>query len=366
MTTSTLEDKVRFDIIRYANCWEDADILVDGLNIKEGGRYLSIASAGDNTFSIISRGAGRVIAVDLNATQIACTEIRAAAFKRLTYDELKAFIGVSQMRDRVKIYQKLRVDLSDESKNYWDANLKTISKGIIFAGKFEKYFGYFRKWILPFIHPRSRVKRLLADKSASEQHEFYNKHWNSWRWRFIFKLFFSRIMMGRLGRDPEFFNYVEGDVASRILARAEYALTELSTHDNPYLQFILNGHFNGVLPHYLRPENYKAIRENIDALELRKSTVAEVFKTDSDCRYDGFNLSDIFEYMSRDEYLRELELIAKHSNRGARVVYWNMLADRKHPQELHNILRPLTQTEDSLFAQDKAFFYKAFVIEEVK
>ncbi len=31
--------------------------------------------------------------------------------------------------------------------------------------------------------------------------------------------------MGRLGRDPEFFRYVEGSVAERILERVEYALT---------------------------------------------------------------------------------------------------------------------------------------------
>jgi len=28
--------KVAFDQIRYAQCWEDADILLEGLNINEG------------------------------------------------------------------------------------------------------------------------------------------------------------------------------------------------------------------------------------------------------------------------------------------------------------------------------------------
>ena len=49
------------------------------------------------------------------------------------------------------------------------------------------------------------------------------------------------ILVGRLGRDPEFFRYVQGSVSDRILSRARHALTVLPTHENPYLQFILNG-----------------------------------------------------------------------------------------------------------------------------
>jgi len=35
----------------------------------------------------------------------------------------------------------------------------------------------------------------------------------------------SRLMLGRLGRDPEFLRYVEGSVAARLLQRTPYAFT---------------------------------------------------------------------------------------------------------------------------------------------
>ncbi|MFL5754490.1 MAG: DUF3419 family protein, partial [Bacteroidia bacterium] len=44
-----LTERVNFEFIRYANCWEDADVLLEGLAPKNGGRILSIASAGDNS-----------------------------------------------------------------------------------------------------------------------------------------------------------------------------------------------------------------------------------------------------------------------------------------------------------------------------
>ena len=70
----------------------------------------------------------------------------------------------------------------------------------------------------------------------------------------LFRVFFSRFVMGRLGRDPEFFRYVEGSVSDRILSRTRHALTVLPTHANPFLAYILTGNYGDALPRYLRPE----------------------------------------------------------------------------------------------------------------
>ena len=54
-------------------------------------------------------------------------------------------------------------------------------------------------------------------------------------------MFFSRTVMGRLGRDPEFFRYVETDVAASILDRTRHALSVLDPAQNPYVYWILTG-----------------------------------------------------------------------------------------------------------------------------
>ena len=51
---------------------------------------------------------------------------------------------------------------------------------------------------------------------------------------------------------------------------------------------------------------------------------------------------------------------------GARLVYWNMMAPRRVPPEYAHRVRTLTGIEDRLKAQDKAFFYSDFVVEEVR
>ncbi|MDE7297020.1 MAG: BtaA family protein, partial [Clostridia bacterium] len=40
-----------FSLLRYANCWEDTDILLEGLQIRENEVGLSVASGGDNTLA---------------------------------------------------------------------------------------------------------------------------------------------------------------------------------------------------------------------------------------------------------------------------------------------------------------------------
>ena len=86
--------------------------------------------------------------------------------------------------------------------------------------------------------------------------------------------------MGRLGRDPEFFRFVEGSVSDRILARTKHALTEIATLDNPYLRYILTGNYLAAedataLPHYLRPENFENIRNISSYFEISLALAVE-------------------------------------------------------------------------------------------
>lgn len=360
-----IEDRARFDFVRYANCWEDADVLLKALAPREGGRYLSIASAGDNCLALLSASPAEVLAVDLNRAQLACLDIRRAAFSLLSHGELLAFLGVRSMENRRQTYQTLRNILSPAAMLFWDARLPAVEEGIIFYGKFENYFKVFRDYALPFIHQRKTVARLLTSKTRSEREMFYDEVWDTWRWRALFRLFFSRRVMGRFGRDPEFFRYVEGNVAGRILQRTRHALTVLETHSNPYLTFILTGHFGQALPFYLRRENFEAIRRNLSRLRIVHGSVDDALSQNSRIRFHGFNLSDIFEYMDETSFKGLLQNIRNGAEPGARLAYWNMLVDRQGSDHFAGNLRPLTDLANALFHEDKAFFYKRLVVEEV-
>ncbi len=361
----SIQLRTDFDFVRYANCWEDADILVDALQPGPGKRILSIASAGDNSLALLAEGA-EVVAADLNLAQLACLELRCAAFCHLDHGELLAFLGVRESDRRLQTYDRLQHDLSSAAQSFWNNHGEDVSSGIIHMGKFEAYFRTFRTRILPLIHSRKTVAKLLEPKTEAERTAFWNKSWNNWRWRMLLRVFFSPFLMGRMGRDPEFFRYVEGSIAAQVQQRARYAMTALPTDTNPYLQYIASGNFSTTLPRYLRIEHFEAIRSGLDRLTLFHGTVEQAAVEHGAEGFDGFNLSDIFEYVS-DETSRALYgTLLKHANVGARIAYWNTFVPRRCPTELTDLVDPLTEKSAEWFARDKAFFYGHFQVDEVR
>ena len=355
-----------FSFVRYAQCWEDADVLLEALDVGEGDVCLSIASAGDNSLSLLSGGPARVIAVDMNPAQLACLALRVAAYRTLEHNELLRLVGSEECDDRQALYRRCRGALEADARDFWDAHPHLIRAGIGSAGKFERYFAAFRTKVLPWIHPRHRVDRLLAGGTLDARRRFYVESWANRRWDLLFRRVFSRFVMGRMGRDPAFFRYVKGSVAERILSRTRHALTELDPAANPYLQWILTGRHTTALPHALRKESFDAIRENLDRLEWHPMSMEQLLAAEPELRVDCYNLSDIFEYMSDESFHQLLSTLVGRARNGARFAYWNMLVPRSRPPELADVLIPNSELAEQLHREDKAFFYSRFVVETVE
>jgi S-adenosylmethionine-diacylglycerol 3-amino-3-carboxypropyl transferase len=367
---SEIADRTDFTIIRYAQAWEDADVLLQALDVHPGDHCLSIASAGDNTLALLTKHPARVVAVDLSGAQLACLELRVAAFRLLSHRELLELMGSRPSRRRRDLYARCRPALGHRARTFWDGRPRDIARGIGGAGKLERYFAMFRRVVLPLVHRRATVRDLLRQKSLDERVRFFDERWNTWPWRLLCRVFFSRAVMGRFGRDPGFFRYVDGSVAQSVLDRTRYALTVLDPSTNPYAHWILTGTHGDALPYALRPEHFDTIRANLDRLELCHASIEE-FVSDELARgtrarrFDRFNLSDIFEYVSPGSHQGLLAALVRCSRPGARLAYWNLRVPRERPRHLAGRLRSLDALADSLHATDRAFFYSAFRVEEV-
>jgi len=366
LTRGSVASHVDFSAIRYAQCWEDADILLEGLDVQPGDVCLSIASGGDNTLALLSKRPSRVIALDVSPAQLACLELRVAAYRELAHGELLELMGSRPSTRRKALYRRCRSQLTPEVRRFWDARSDTIEAGIGSAGKFERYFKLFRERVLPLVHSRRAVEQLLrgADTLA-EREAFYEQRWDSWSWRAMFQIFFSRLVLGRAGRDSSFFRYVEGSVADRLLERVHMGLTEVNPAENPYVQWIITGRHTTALPYALRPEHFDTIREHLDRLEWQRVSLEEFLNRSEQNMIDRFNLSDIFEYMSQEHADHLFEQLAQAGRPGGRLAYWNMLVPRSRPAALAAQLHPLSELAHELHRKDKACFYRAFILEEI-
>ena len=357
---SRLQEKVDLNLIRYANCWEDADIMLEGVGSLAGKHVLCIASAGDMALSLTGAGAASVHGIDISPVQLYLTELKAIAFRYLEYEELLGFLGVQDSGHRNKYYTALSAHLSEGGKQYWDAHRKKIEKGLIGSGRFENYFTTFRKYFLPLVHSKAIVAALLQEKTDVEQSAFFERKWNTWRWKRLMQFFFSRKVMGKYGRDPEFLKHVDVPVAEYIRNKSEHHLRSAASCRNYLLHMIFTGRFGNGLPHYLRKENFAAIRQNIHRLTLSEMDAGEATGNRT---YDVYCFSNIFEYMSDQEFTAVAREWSFRIPSRARIAYWNLMAQRSFSEAEPDHYR-LDPVSNDLSGKDNGFFYSRFLVEE--
>ncbi len=364
MQSSEIATKAAFDHVRYAQLWEDADVLTQAMGDVQGGTLVSICSAGDNALALLTLDPAKVVVVDLSPAQIACVELRIGAFRALGHPEFLELMGARPSTRREDLLHRAIDTLEPDMQRFWrDLTEDVVAHGAGGVGKFERYFRIFRKRLLPLVHSQRTIDDIFVSRPKPEREVFLNQRFNTWRWRLLLNIFFSRFVMGRMGRDKAFFDHVEGSPAQHVARRIRHAAVDCDPAENPYLHWIMKGTHGRALPMTWRAEHYEMIRERLSRLNIRPGSLEAFVSTGE--KADGFNLSDIFEYMSPEVFQAVYGSILNASAPGARLVYWNMMAPRRVPPAFRDRVRTLTDVEDRLKAQDKAFFYSDFVIEEV-
>ena len=362
-----------FSRIRYAQGWEDPRCLERALNITADATVLSIAAAGDNSFALLLMGhdgPDRVISVDMNPAQCALVELKRAAIRTLDYDDLLRFLGVTNANGtRMTHYARLRSALPETARTYWDTQRDVITAGVIHAGKLESYFRIFRRRILPLLHRSSTIRSLLLEhREPAERAIFWDERVAHLRWNLILRAFCSPAVVGRLGRDPAFFEHVDmPDVGAYYLSRVRHASAVLDPSDNPYLHYIFLGNYTpgSAVPDYLNPTTIDTLRNRLDRLVVVCDELESYLQDAADDTFAAANLSDIFEWMSMDHFEHLLRTIARVCRPGARLAYWNNLVLRSRPESLAGTLAVHDGLAREIHHDDRSFFYRAFRVEEV-
>jgi S-adenosylmethionine-diacylglycerol 3-amino-3-carboxypropyl transferase len=351
----------------YSNCWEDAKVVTQALNIKSDNTYLSIASAGDNSLVMLANAPRFVLAVDKNPAQIACLDLKRAAIEHLSYSDTLAFLGITDSNSRLPIYRRIRNALSRFARRFWDTRPADIEHGVIHAGITERNFKRFRQLVLPLAISIRDRQQLLSDLPAVARRQLCDAVCSRLRFRYSMRTVFSRAMIAqfKIGAYSTFYHAENGTLAKTIVERVRQGLCAPGAHDNPFLTYIMTGSYGHTLPYYLKKQIFHRIKENINALRLFPGTILQALDRYRTHQFDGFNLSDIFEYMDRTEFHACVQQLLARASTGARLVYWNTLQSRDASQCFGDRLKTVDDLADILFQKNKSFFYDSLVINEV-
>lgn len=337
--------------INYSMVWEDDAVLIQGLGDRVEGRVLAIASGGDNVLALALAGA-QVDAVDLSAPQLALTELKLQSW-RLPYPQVLALFGLERADLAGAAYLQLRPHLSPPARSWWDANPSLFATGLLGIGRFERYLAAFRRRLLPLIHGAAAVDRWGALSDRAKRAQYYDEVWNNWRWRVLFQLFFSRPVMAALGRSPAQFAQVEGEVAAVLLRRVRRMFTAAPVAENRYAQWLLYEKWSDErsYPRWLTPEGQAALAEVAPRVTLHHGAIDAIAAARGP--YDGYALSDIWEYLDSPAVDALWAALGRASTPGARALWWELLVPRPAGGEFVE----MTELSSELSALDRVPFY---------
>ncbi|MDP6642172.1 MAG: DUF3419 family protein [Candidatus Nanoarchaeia archaeon] len=353
--------------ISYSMCWEDPLVLLQSLDISKGDNVLSIVSGGENILAILLKEPKKIMGIDIKKEQISLIKLKIVAIKNLEFEEFVRFIGFKPSKNRMQVFETIKKNLEKDEIEYWEKNLEIIGNGIIHCGKFEKYLSKFRNYCLPLIIPKKRINEFLLLNSLDQQKEFYLKYWNNWRFRFLFKLFFSRKGL-ESGRDKEYFKYSsKGEVSNYYLDRVKHGLTEVPIQTNLFMHYILTGTIP--IPFkdhpYLDESNFNKLKKLLknNKIEFVNEDIYQFLKKSKEKSFSKFNLSDVFEAKTQEEYEDILKEIKRVSKRNGKICYWNNLV-RRSKHQVNGIIQDKKFSEE-LYKKDRVHFYSRFVVEKV-
>jgi S-adenosylmethionine-diacylglycerol 3-amino-3-carboxypropyl transferase len=299
----------------------------------------------------------------MNPAQLFLIELKMCGLQTLDYHDFVGFIGAIPCLRRNQLYLFLRPSLSDGARRYWDAYQEAIQGGIIHCGKFEKYFAHFRRFILPLVHSQEKVQEILSLGSLNEQRTFYDQVWNNRKWRWLFRIFFGRFLLGHLGRDSAYFTHVElPSIAGELLQRIRRGMVEVPINDNYFIEYILTGRFRDLdrAHPYLREANFYRLKKSLASVRLVEAPLRQFLNTLPPGSISKFNLSDIFEYMPSSAFESALREILRACRAEAGLVFWTLFVPRFVPPLVRDRFNANNALSKELFVRDRTFFYGNF------
>ena len=358
--------KVFRDIL-YAQCWEDPEMDRIAFSIKSGDTVFSITSGGCNALAFLVDDPSKVICLDMNKFQNYLLSLKINAFKTLTYNEVLEFFGVKPSKNRWELYKKLRPLLSAEELSYWDNKKADINRGIIHCGKYERYMHLLKK-VFRILIGRKIINELFNASSVEEQRVLFQKKWDNFKWKLFCRIFLSRTFASILF-DKAFYKYLDPAFSFEKYYRSAVrrAVTGLPARENYFLAYILSGnYFTDNLPVYLKEENYVLIRNRADRIEMVTSGCQEYLRSLPNDTISKFNFTNIFEWMSIEEYTLLLLETLRIAKDGAVITYRNHLVTRNRPEMFADQIIPDMKLSIELRKRDRSFIYKAYVVERIK
>jgi S-adenosylmethionine-diacylglycerol 3-amino-3-carboxypropyl transferase len=270
----------------YNTSWEDPAVDRRAMRLGPDSRVLVITGAGCNVLDYALEAPERIVAVDANPRQTALLELKLAAIRRLSYEDMFALFGLGWHTDFPALYHRdLRDELSDFARAYWDRRMDW------FAAPDANLYrhglsGIAMRCVQAWIGKRrtlGRLVRTLFDQPDLEaQRRFYLDEVRPRFWTPFARWCLSTpVFMALLGVPLPQRRLIQADGGGSVSTSLQALIDELfctvPTNDNYFWGVYVFGCYRPErCPRYLTPDGFARLKAGlVDRIEAHTCTVTE-------------------------------------------------------------------------------------------
>jgi S-adenosylmethionine-diacylglycerol 3-amino-3-carboxypropyl transferase len=351
------------ETLNYSSSNEDSLSELRSLHIAEGDSVLCITGSGGRPLDLLIEKPAKIVSIDFNPCQNFLLELKMVAIQQLEYQEFLEFMGIVSSQNREQTYKALRNTLSADARNFWDAHLSIIKRGVIYQGRWEKYFGMLARTV-SFMRSKLR-DRLFACENTAEEARIWHDEWNDLLWHLFLNCISSRKVWKYIFGDPGFYEHVpEGfSISDYLSERFAFASENVLFSESPFMTLLFFGRSNtdGALPPYLCKGNYATIKNNLSCIQIITQSLSEYLENCEGNRFNKYSLSDFSSYTNCEEYAKIWKHIVRTASPGAIVCERQFLVKRETPSEVRQFVMRDVELERELSRTDNSCFY-TFII----
>lgn len=320
----------------YPQIWEDPEVDLEAMAIGPDTRIMTIASGGCNIMNYLTEGPERVQAVDLNPAHVALTRLKLCAIRHLPdYESFFLFFGHADDKRNIANYERyIAPNLDPETRQYWEGISIPHGRRINYFTKNIYQFGLLGRFI-GMVHILAKLygqdpRDILTAKTFGEQREIFNRTLGP-----VFDKKFVKFLCGLpvslygLGIPPAQFKALSasanGDMALLLKQRLERLACDFPIQDNYFAWQAFGRGYDRLnrraVPRYLMRENYEALKERADRVEVHHTTITDFLETQPESSLDRYVFLDAQDWMNATGLTALWQEVLRTARPGAKVIF---------------------------------------------
>ena len=341
-----------FNHLVYPQIWEDPEVDLKALELKDGEHVVAIASGGCNLLNMLTAADVRISALDLSKAHIALNRLKHASIRGFDrHEDFFDFFGhANRPENAARYFERIAPHLDAASRDYWEKrapvkrrieafNTNFYTKGVL--GRFIGVSHFLAR--LLGVDPRE----ILRAENKEQQAEIFDASMGRLLKKpVVRKALQSPLALYGLGIPAAQFQKLQGDaptMAHVLHDRLRRLACDFDLSSNYFAWQAFGRCYDTTrslaIPRYLQQHYYQHLRDRVDSVAIYRKIATSFLKEQSVTSVDAYVLLDAQDWMD-DQQLNALWAeINRTATPTARVIFRtagedNILLNRLNTENL--------------------------------